>query len=46
MCGFIREMTGVRQLVRRCISSEDAMKMKEGYVGIHLAVGVQVLVVV
>jgi hypothetical protein len=35
--------------VKQCISSEDAiqvMKMKEGYVGIYLAVGVQLLAVV
>ena len=51
MRGFIREITGVRQQVPvgQCISSEDTiqvMKMKEGYAGIHLAVGVQLLAVV
>jgi hypothetical protein len=48
MRGFICKITGVRQQERQCISSEDAKQvmtrmMEEGYVGIHLAVGVQLL---
>ena len=54
MPGFICRITGVRQRQAAseavyCISSEDAeqaMKMKESYVGMHLAVRVQLLAVV